>query len=88
MPRKPSSVFLIAEAPNAATNHAGMRGSSLQAWRLPLHDDESLKDVVKARYAQQPVGTTLYVVEDTKVTAYTVGLRLDEVADARLDDGQ
>ena len=86
MPRKPSSVFLIAEDPNSTTQQQGMPPTTLRAWRLPLKDEADTETVVKQHYATQPIGTLLYVVEDTKVDGYTVGLTLDPVDDPRLGD--
>lgn len=88
MPRKPSSVFVIAAVPNQTTTVAGMPPSQHTAWRIPLEDDETPEDVVRRHYEQHPFGTTFYVVEDTKVEAWVVSLELDPVDDARLKEGQ
>jgi hypothetical protein len=88
MPRKPSSVFLIAEDPNSTVQHEGMPPTQLRAWRLPLTDDTDAEQVAKAHYRTQPIGTRLFVVDDTKLDAYEVGLTLDPVDDPRLDDPQ
>lgn len=85
MPRKPSSVFLIAEDPNTTFHTQGMPASALKAWRLPIPEGHDTEQVVKAHYTHQPVGTRLYVVDDTKVAAFEVSVELAEVDDARLD---
>src|ERR1051325_10775412 len=92
MPRKPSSVFFLVENPASTVQGVpSMPATQLQAWRLELGDDE-VEDVVKRHYADHQIGSRIYVVEDTKVTAYEVGLTLDEVDDARLgqdeDEGE
>ena len=84
MPRKPSSIFLIAEHPTSTTQPAGMPATTLQAWRLPLDDDTTPEQLVEQHLQAQPLGTKLYVVEDTKVEAYHVGLELREIDDPRL----
>lgn len=80
-------MFLIAEDPNSTAQHEGMPPTQLRAWRLPLTDDTDAEQVAKAHYQTQPIGTRLYVVDDTKVDAYDVGLTLNAVDDPRLDDG-
>ncbi len=87
MPRKPSSVFVIAATPSQATSVAGLPPSQHTAWRIPLKDGEDPKAVAYRHYREHPIGTTIYVVEDTKVDAWQVGLTLDEVDDARLEEG-
>lgn len=78
MPRKPSSVFVI-------TQQAGP-GGPVQAYREPLNDLQDVDQIVARHYMQHPVGTMVFVVEDTKVDAYMVGLKLDPIDDPRLDD--
>lgn len=88
MPRKPSSVFVIAATPNQTTSVAGMPPSQHTAWRIPLDDDETPEDVVRRFYAEHPFGTTFYVVEDTKVEAWVISLELDQIDDARLKEDE
>ena len=83
MPRKPSSVFLIAEQPNSTVQQGSMPATNLQAWRLELGDDTP-EQVVERYLEGQTLGTTYYVVEDTKVSAYHASLKLDEIDDPRL----
>lgn len=83
MPRKPSSVFVLVATPSQVT---GQPGGQYTAWRVPLADGQQIEDVVKAHYTAQPVGSRLFVVEDTKVDAFEVGLTLETVEDPRLDD--
>jgi hypothetical protein len=84
-PRKPSSVFLITEHPSLSTTPPGMPPTTLQAWRLPLTDDTTIEQVVEQHLQAQPLGTTMWVIDDTKATAYKVGLKFDEIDDARLN---
>jgi hypothetical protein len=79
MPRKPSSVFVIAQA---AT------GGPIQAYREPLTDIEDVEAIVARHYMQHPVGTSIFVVEDTKADAYVVGLKLEPIDDARLSEDE
>jgi hypothetical protein len=88
MPRKPSSIFLIIEHPTLTNMPAGMPTTQLQVWRLPLTDDVTQEQVIEQHLHAQSIGTVMYVVDDTKVTAYRAGLKLDEVDDARLDQGE
>lgn len=88
MPRKPSSVFVIAATPNQTTSVAGMPPSQHQAWRIPLEDHETTEDVVRRHYAAHPFGTTFYVIEDTKVDAWVIRLDLDVVDDPRLKEDE
>jgi hypothetical protein len=53
-------------------------------------DDESTEDVIRTFYAQHQheLGTTFFVVEDTKVDAWVIRLELDAVDDPRLQDDE
>jgi hypothetical protein len=84
MPRKPSSIFLITEHPTTTTQPPGMPPTQLQCWRIPLPDDTTPEQLIEQHLHAQPIGTTMYVVDDTKVTAYRAGLTLNEVDDPRL----
>lgn len=64
----------------------GMSATNLQAWRLPLTDDDTPEQLAERQLEAQPLGTTLYLIEDTKATAYHVGLKLREIEDPRLND--
>jgi len=57
----------------------------LVAYREPL-DGTTVDEIVAAHYGQHPVGSRIFVVEDTKVEAKDVGLKLSDVDDPRLDD--
>lgn len=83
-PRKPSSVFLIVEHPNSQVQQADMPPTGWQAWRLPLEGDDDVKSVAERFYARQPIGSRVWIVEDTKVEAFDVGLTLTPVDDPRL----
>lgn len=83
MPRKPSSVFVVVEPP--ATQY-GQMPTAAQAFRYRLDDSTSLEKIIEAEYQRHPAGSVVYVVEDTKVDAYTVGLKLDQIDDPRLPD--
>jgi hypothetical protein len=85
VPRKPSSVFVIVEHPNATTATPGTPPTGLQAWRVELGDRDPA-DVARDTYTAHPIGTVVYVVEDTKTAAYRVELTLDEIDDPRLPD--
>jgi hypothetical protein len=61
-----------------------MPSTQLQCWRIPLPDDTTPNQLIEQHLQAQPLGTTMYAVDDTKVTAYQVGLKLDEVDDPRL----
>lgn len=87
-PRKPSSVFLITEHPNTTTPNPGMPATNLQAWRLPLQEDAIPETLLEQHLQTQHPGTTIWIVEDTKATAYKVGLKLDEIEDARLNQDE
>lgn len=76
MPRKPSSVFVIT---------IPQQGSAGQVYREPLTDTETLEQIVARHYMQHPLGTDVFVVEDTKVDAYKIGLSLEPVDDPRLE---
>lgn len=84
MPRKPSSVFVIIQP--QVSNGTGLIAA--QAYRYVLRDGMSVEDVVAANFAQHPAGTRVFVVEDTKVDAYDVGVQLNGVDDPRLDFGE
>lgn len=88
MPRKPSSVFVIAATPNQVTSVAGLPPAQHQTWRVRLEDGESTEDVARRTYAAHPLGTVIYTVEDTKVDAWQVGLQLEQIDDARLKEGE
>lgn len=75
MPRKPSSVFVIAEA----------GGPVLQAWRIPISDDSNIETIVQQQLLQAGLGVA-YVVEDTKVSAYKASSTLEQIDDPRLPD--
>jgi hypothetical protein len=77
MPRKPSSVFVI-------TQPQGNTGPT-QAYREPLTDIEDVDRIVARHYLQHPVGTQIFVVDDTKVDAYTINLTLEPIDDPRLN---
>jgi hypothetical protein len=80
MPRKPSSVFVFAET-SAGTGAAVV---PLQAARVPLQDGEEPLEAAKRGLPSQPADTTIYVVEDTKVTGYRSAVTLEEIDDPRL----
>jgi hypothetical protein len=82
LPRKPSSVFVIV-APQVGL--PGQPNLAAQAYRYPL-GDQSLEQVVQAHYAQHPAGTEIFVVDDTKVDGYTVGVQLNPIDDPRLQE--
>lgn len=90
MPRKPSSVYIIVESPTSVHMAApggpiaGLGLTNLQAWRVPLNDGDTVEQAVERTYQQHPIGSTVVAIEDSKVTAYRVGLTLDEVDDPRL----
>lgn len=86
MPRKPSSVFVIAATPNQTTSVAGMPPSQHTTWRIPLEDGEKPEDVVRRHYREHPFGTTFYAVDDTKVEMWVISLELDQIDDARLKE--
>lgn len=79
MPRKPSSVFVIVD------QQGGSYNTPLTAYREPL-EGTTVEQIVEAHYGQHPVGSRIFVIEDTKVEAKDVGLRLTDVDDPRLDD--
>lgn len=87
MPRKPSSVYIIVENPTVqSTATPGMPTTGLQCWRIPLNDGDTVEQAVERCYQAHPIGSTVVAIEDTKVTAYRVGLTLDEVDDPRLPE--
>lgn len=79
MPRKPSSVFVIVD-------QIGQPNGPLTAYREPLDDLNDLDSIVEAHYQQHPAGARIFVVEDTKVDAKDVRVRLEDVDDPRLQD--
>lgn len=83
MPRKPSSLFVLVEPPVA---QLGQNPTAAQAYRYRLDDSATAEQILEREYQRHPAGSTVYVVDDTKVDAYTVGLRLDPVDDPRLDE--
>lgn len=84
MPRKPSSVFVIVDI-HADTGGSFTGQMPLQAYREPL-DGTTVEDIVEAHYSQHPVGSRIFVVEDTKVDAHQVRLQLEPIDDPRLDE--
>lgn len=83
MPRKPSSLFVLVEPP---VSLYGSNPPPAQAYRYRLDDNTTLEQIVEAEYHRHPAGSLIYVIEDTKVDAHRVGLHLDAVDDARLQD--
>jgi hypothetical protein len=75
MPRKPSSFFIFTE----------QGGNQIVGRRVPIVDDSTIEMTVQQEYAgRQNVGT-IWVVEDTKATAYAPTMTLEEVDDPRLE---
>jgi hypothetical protein len=83
LPRKPSSVFVIV-APQPADDSAVQ--TSAQAYRYRLDDNTSVDQVVERNFQSHPAGTRIFVVEDTKLDAYDVGVQLSPVDDPRLSE--
>jgi hypothetical protein len=81
LPRKPSSVFVLTEPPGQTGPRIGVQG-----YRVRLDDNTDVEAAVGRVYGAVAAGTRVYVVEDTKVDAYVVGLRLEQVDDPRLPD--
>lgn len=78
MPRKPSSVFVIVQP--------SMSNGQATAYREPLDENNTVESILERHYQNHPVGSVVFVVEDTKVTGYTIGLELVELDDPRLDE--
>jgi hypothetical protein len=83
LPRKPSSVFVIV-APQAV--QTGQAQSSAQAYRYRLDDNTTVEQIVERNFQSHPAGTEIFVVEDTKVDGFTVGVQLNPIDDPRLQE--
>jgi hypothetical protein len=76
-------VFVIV-APQAA--QTGQAQTSAQAYRYRLDDDTTVEQVVAANFQSHPAGTRIFVVEDTKLDAYDIGVQLHPIDDPRLQE--
>jgi hypothetical protein len=83
MPRKPSSLFVLVEP---AISQIGQNPTPAQAYRFRLDETTSTEDILEREYQRHPAGSRVFVVEDTKVDAYTVGVKLEPVDDPRLEE--
>lgn len=76
MPRKPSSLFLIAEQP----------GGQLNTTRVSLANDADPEAIINQHFQMNQGVVRVYAVEDTKVDAYEAGLKISHVEDPRLSE--